>query len=305
MSQHHPTLLEQFRSFCYQNKLSEVEQAIDMFAVFGGTGWSVDALSSLDQLIETKVLANYRYIHGDISKITQSNKSHHALLSAVATGDGREYSAFKRAGLARKDGEASAGFLIDAGILRYEASQDLPLDESEEVSGRLYFISPFMRFWFAFISPYYKSIRDGDYAEFRAHWSNEKHEFLNQIYELLVLSMVQSSFVEDPFKSIGSYWDKNCAIDIFGQTSSGKVVAGVCKLSKSKANKSELTKLNEKCENAKLRHEISIIFSKGGFSNEFKKEKSDGLRLYSLKSLKILVDNLSQKDLITFAGKKY
>ena len=161
----HPTLLKQFRSFCFQNNATEIEQAIEYFAVFGGMGWSVDMSKPLDELIEEKVLANYRYIHGDITKITQSNKSYHSLLTALASGDRREHSAFKRANLSRKEGEESAAFLIKFGILARETSQDEPADENEVVSARLVFISPFIRFWFSAISPYYKGIKEGDYLD--------------------------------------------------------------------------------------------------------------------------------------------
>ncbi len=304
MSQH-PTLLAQFRSFCFQNKADDLEKAIELFAVFGGTGWRVDMTKELDELIETKILANYRYIHADIAKITQSNKNHHALLSALATGDRREHSAFKRASLSRKDGEESAGFLIDAGLLYHEASQEAPADENEEVSGRLLFVTPFMRFWFATISPYYKGVRDGNYAEVKEHWSNTKQEFVSQIYEGLVMALVQKAFAEDTFKSIGSYWDKSVEIEILGQTKSGKIVAGACKYSKAKANKSELTKLQEKCAKAKLSPDTFVIFSKGGFSSEFKKEKGEDLRLFALKNLKTLTEAMSEKDILVTTNKKY
>ncbi|MCD6211764.1 MAG: ATPase, partial [Sulfurovum sp.] len=92
----HPTLLQQFRSFCYQNSATDFEQAIEYFAVFGGMGWKVDFSKSIDELIETKVLNNYRYIHGDLTKITHSKPTYHAMLTAIATGDRREYSAFKK-----------------------------------------------------------------------------------------------------------------------------------------------------------------------------------------------------------------
>jgi hypothetical protein len=76
----------------------------------------------LEILIEEKVLANYRYIHGDIAKITQSNPTYHSLLTALATGDRREYSAFKKAKLTREDGEESIDFLIKNGLLIFDRS---------------------------------------------------------------------------------------------------------------------------------------------------------------------------------------
>lgn len=301
----YPTLLEQFRSFCFQNKVVDIEKAIEYFAVFGGMGWSVDMSRPLEELIEKKVLANYRYIHGDITKITQNNKTYHSLLTALSTGDGREYSAFKRANLTRQDGEAAAAFLVDNGLLCRDRSQEEPLDKTEEVSERLLFTIPFMRFWFSFVSPYYKGIRDGDYTEENERWENTKQAFFDSAYEALILAMVKKSFTEDTIETIGSYWDKNDEIEILARTKSGKVVAGSCKYSKSKTNKSALTKLQESCARAKLTPDIFVIFSKNGFSTEFKKEKGENLRLFSLKSLKILTEELSERDLIMNTNKKY
>lgn len=300
-----PSLFQQFRSFCFQNNATDIEKAIEYFAVFGGMGYSVDMTKPLEELIEEKVLKNYRYIHADLTKITQSNKAHHALLSAVALGDRREHSAYRRANLTRKEGEESAAFLIKFGLLSRQESQADPVDESEEVSDRLVFTAPFLRFWFSSVSPYYKGIKEGDFKEMRAKWENTKQSFFDQIYEALVIALVKQSFKEDWIVKIGSYWDKTNEIEILGKTKGGKVIAGSCKYSKSKANKSELTKLQEKCAKAALTADIYVIFSKNGFSSEFKKEKSDTLKLFSLKNLKTLMEDLSEKDLLVNTNKKY
>jgi len=304
MSKHSlPT--QQFRSFCFQNNATDIEKAIEYFAVFGGMGWSVELSKSLEELIEEKVLANYAYIHGDIAKITQSNKAHHALLTALASGDGKELSAFRRANLSRKEGEDSTAFLIKNGLLIRETSQEEPADENETISDRLSFTAPFIRFWFAFVSGYYKGIKEGEYAEMKERWENTKQAFFESVYEKLVIELTKQSFKEDPVGKIGSYWDKNGIIEILGRTKGGKTIAGACKFSKAKANKSELSKLQERCFAAKLSPDIFVIFSKNGFSNEFKKEKCEALRLFSLKNLKMLLEDLSDKDLLTNTNKKY
>lgn len=301
----HPTLLEQFRSFCFQNNATDLEQAIEYFAVFGGMGWSVDLSRPLEELIEEKVLNNYRYIHGDLAKITQSNKTHHAILSALAVGDRREFSAFKRADVSREEGEESITFLVDNGLLVRERSQEQPIDEQEVVADKYLFTFPFMRFWFSSVSPFYKGIREGDYAEAKERWGHMKQEFFDHIYGQLVMELVKKSFREDPIEKIGSYWDKNGEIDILGRTKSGRIVAGSCKYAKSKANKSELTKLKEKSAKAELNPDIFVIFSKSGFSSELKKEKGEGVRLFALKNLRTLVEELSKKDLLVHTNKKY
>lgn len=301
----YPPLLQQFRSFCFQNKPKNIEEAIEYFAVFGGMGWNVDMSKPLETIIEEKVLKNYRYIHGDITKITQSNKLHHALLTGLATGDRREHSAFKKAKVSRPEGEESIDFLVDNDLLDRDKPQAKPLDEKEEVSDKLLFTLPFMRFWFASVSPYYKGIKEGDYKEFKEALANREQGFSDFIYERLVMELVKQSFKDDPIQKIGSYWDSDNNIDILAKTKSGKVIAGAWKFSKSKAKKSELTKLKETCEKTDLKADIFVIFSKSGFSNELKNEKGESLRLFALKNLNSLIKDLTPSDLIDNQNKKY
>ncbi len=305
----HPTLLEQFRSFCYQNKATDFEQAVEYFAVFGGMGWQVDMSKSIEELIEKKILSNYRYIHGDIAHTTKSKPIYHSLLSAIASGDRREYSAFKKANVKREEGEEAIDWLIKSDLLLFDRSVEKPMKEEDGNSDKLLFVAPFMRFWFSSISPYYKGIKEGDYKEMKEYWSHTKAEFSALIYDQLVLEMLKKSFKDafegDPIISIGAYWDKNVEIDILIKRKSGEMIAGTCKYSKSKANKSELTKLKEKCAQAELDVDTFVIFSKNKFSSELKKEKGEKLQLFSLRNLTGLMAELSEKDLLMNTNKKY
>jgi len=139
----------------------------------------------------------------------------------------------------------------------------------------------------------------------KAKWENTKQSFFDQVYKALVIALVKENFKEDWVEKIGSYWDKSTEIEILGKTKGDKVIVGACKYSKAKANKSELTKLQEKCAKVELSPDIFVIFSKNGFSSEFKKEKSETLKLYTLKNLKTLMDELSDKDLLVTTNKKY
>ncbi len=313
MSQHpssHPSLLAQFRSFCYQNKATDFEKAVEYFAVFGGMGWAIDMTVPLDALIEQKVLDNYRYIHADITEITHSKPVHHAMLTAIATGDRREHSAFKKIRIERQKGVEIVDFLIDKGLLLLDASVEKPLDEEGDISDKLLFATPFMRFWFAMVSPTYKSIREGDYSEFRERWLGVKNEFATLIYTQLVWELVSLSFKEafgdDPIVKIGSYYDRYVSIDILAKRKSGAYLAGTCRYGKSKVNRSELAKLKESCRIAKLDNvENYVIFSKNKFSSELKNEIEADTRLFSMRHLSKLMDNLSGQDLIVSTNKKY
>ncbi|MDD5400555.1 MAG: DUF234 domain-containing protein [Sulfurimonas sp.] len=301
----HPSLLQQFRSFCFQNKPQDLERSIEYFSVFGGMSWSVDMSKPLEELIESKVLKNYTYIHGDITKITQSDKVSHSLLSAVAAGDGRVHSALKRARISRAEGEHAIDTLCSKNLLKREFSLESPPDSDEKIDDKLNFNTPFMRFWFAFISPYFKSIKEGDFKEAKEQFANRKSEFYELTFKKLSQEVMKKSFKDDTIVEIGSYWDRNTQIDILAKTSSGKIIAASCKYSNQKAKKSEFTKLKEQCEAAELTPDIYAIVSKGGFSNELKALKGEDLKLFALKNFKILIEDLSEKDFIECVGKRY
>jgi len=300
-----PTLLEQFRSFYFQNNPKNVEEAIKYFSVFGGMGWNVDTTKPLMELIETKVLKNYTYIHSDVTKATQSDKIAHAVLTGLAIGDRRIHSAFKRARISRREGDEAIEDLYESHLITPEYSLESAPSESDKASEKANFSAPFIRFWFAFISPYFKTIKAGDYKEAKEKFSNLEQEFSELIFKKLSLELLKLSFKEDPIVEIGSYWDKNTEIEILAKTKSGKIVAGTCKYSNSKANKNELSKLRQQCEAAQLTPDIYVIVSKNGFSNELKTQKSPTLKLFTLKNFKTLVENLSKDDLLKIEGKKY
>lgn len=300
-----PTFLQHFRSFYFQNRPQDIEQAIEYFSVFGGSGWSVDMSKPLLDLIESKFLKNYAYIHGDITKITQSNKITHALLSAIATGDRRMFSSFKRAKISREEGDRSVDFLYENGLVEVEYSSELPLREEDNISDKLNFLQSYLRFWFAFISPFYKTIKEGNYKEVKERLANREQGFSDLVFEKLCEELLKKSFEDDPIVKIGGYWDKNTEIDILATTKSGKQIAGVCKYSNAKVKKSELSKLKEKCSLAELKPDILVLFSKNGFTNELKLLKSETVKLFTLKSFRMLIEDVSEKDLCVYTCKKY
>ncbi|MDA7817887.1 DUF234 domain-containing protein [Sulfurimonas sp.] len=299
-----PTILEQFRSFYFQNKCTDLESAIEYFSVFGGMSWGVDMQMSLEKLIENKVYNNYRYIHADITQITESDKTSHALLTGIASGDRRLHSALKKARISRPDGEYALDNLFDRGFLEDEYSLEKPPSD-DNIDEKLNFPKPFMRFWFSFISPYFKSIRDGDYKEAEESFANKKQEFSELTFIKLAGEVMKKTFKDDPIVELGSYWDRNTSIDILAKTKSGKIVAGICKYSNSKAKKTELTKLQEQCDKAELKADICVVISKSGFTNEMKSQKSPELKLLALKNFKSLVEDLSERDFIECEGKRY
>ena len=304
-----PTLLQHFRSFAYQNNIRDFDKALEYFAVFGGTGWSVDTSKSLDELIEEKVLRNYEPIHNGITRFTHGNALYHMLLSIIALGESHEDAVFKKGRVGRDKGEEAMDYLEMKSLLKFDFSVEKPLKDSDGKSDRLLFELPFMRFWFAVISPNYKSISKGDFSEFEQKWHKLRDNFSILLSNLLVLELVKQSvatkFADDPIVSIGSYYDKHVQIEILAKRKSGKMLAGECKYSKEVAKINMLNSLKEKCQKSELNIADYVLFSKNGFSSEVEQMKDAEITLLSHSHLSSLLDNLNKDDLLVYTNKKY
>jgi len=305
----HPTLLQHFRSFAYQNNIRDFDTALEYFTVFGGTGWSVDTSKSLEVLIEEKVLRNYVSIHDGITKFTHGNALYHMLLSIIALGECHEDAVFKKGRVGRDKGEEAIDYLEKKSLLKFDFSVEKPLKESDRISDKLVFTLPFMRFWFASISPNYKSISEGDFSEFTQKWNQLKANFSILLSNLLIRELVKQSFAkkfaDDPIVSIGSYYDKQIQIEILAKRKSGKILAGECKYSKDKAKINMFNTLKEKCQKVELNIADYVLFSKNGFFSEMVDIKDAEITLLSQDDLSVLLDNLTEKDLLVYKNKKY
>ena len=246
------------------------------------------------ELIEKLILPDFRYIRNDVTELTTGMPLYHSILTGIAMGDGKTHTSFKRANISEEVGLNAIDELCDTGIIKLQKSKKVftswAEDNGEKVSNKLFFTSPFLRFWFAFVSPLFKGIRDGDYKEIRERFENRENEFVAFTFVQLSHEFLKLNFKEDPIKEISTYWDNDIELDIYAKTESGKVIVGSCKYTNSKIKKSELTRLQENCATANIEADMFVIFSKRGFSNELKSLKGENLKLYTVKNFKKLVD---------------
>lgn len=244
------------------------------------------------ELIEKLILPDFNYIRNDVTELTTGMPLYHSILTGIAMGDGQTHTAYKRANVSKEVGENAVDELCETGVIRLQKSNKIftSWEENEKVSNKLFFTSPFLRFWFAFVSPIFKGIRDGDYKEIRERFANRSAEFIQLPFTELSHEVLKRSFKEDKITEISTYWDNNIALDIYAKTASGKTVVGLCKYTNSKVKKSELTRLQELCATSKIEADIFVLFSKNGYSNELKTLKGENLKLLTLKNFKSLVE---------------
>ena len=268
-----------------------MEQALEYFALFGGMEGEVPTELPLEAAIREQILDHYAALHRDIAARTGGNSDCHALLSGIALGDRRTHSAFKRARLSNEAGESAVTAMCEAGIIEREKARPNAFSwlEGDTVSDRLHFTTPFLRFWFAFVSPIFRGIREGEYGEFEERYANRSAGFSDRVFETLAMELLKAEFTEEPIAEIGGYWDNKVEIDIVARTVSGKTIAASCRYVNAKLKKSELAKLQAQCERAGFTPDIFVLVAKNGFSGELRSLRGESLCLYTLKHFKKLL----------------
>lgn len=286
-------ILEQFQRFCEKNNPKDLESALNYFAVFGGLDVKIDMTKPLRSLIIRHILNDYYEIQEYIGKLTKNSAPFHKVLTGIALGDRRTNSAFKRADIDYEEGIEVIYELEELEVITTETALDHLTSSFEEndVSDKLLFTTPFLRFWFAFVSPLYRGIKREEYDECFERFNNYQAEFMGLIFEQLCHEYIKVTFKDDAIEEIGRYWDEDKnELDLIAQTESGKVIVGSCKYTNSKVKKNELTRLKDICAKLEIVPDYVILFSKKGFTNELKSEKGKSLKLYTVKSLKTLID---------------
>ena len=162
--------------------------------------------------------------------------------------------------------------------------------EDDNLSNRLYFKSPFLRFWFGFVAPLFKGIKEGDFDEVKERFDKRFADFKNLIFIELSKELLKYTFKDDFLSDVRTYWDKNIELDIIAKTKSKKLIVVSCRYSNSKVKKSELNALKEKCKLSHIKPDIFVIISKKGFSSELKALKGEDLKLLTIKGFKSLVE---------------
>lgn len=304
------TLLNQFRSFYFNNFFDDMESQVEYFAVFGGFAWEVDTSKSIQELIEELVLENFDELNQKIEYLTMGDKNNKKLLSALAIGDRRIFSAFNRAGLNNGNGGAALNYLQEKGLLQIEYSREtspkefypkLKLSREEarrRISHKVLFVKPFIRFWFYFIAPFVKDIKIGNFDKVLENFNNKQNSYTSLVFEELSEVLLNYNLRDVSILSSGSYWDANTEIDILTITQDDKFYIGECKWTNHKVNKKELHKLYAKCEKIDIEPTQIVLFSKRGFSKELMQLQSKELALYSVEDFKALLKNIKADDLI-------
>jgi len=280
-----------------------LEDAVEYFSILGGIGKDVelDYFEDVFTMVESNFVKDFSKFQTLVSPSYLLDTPYRELLVAVARGDGKLYSALRKAKLSESAGEKIVDELIALKILKIEYSRESPLrihpkhklpkdQRAYRIQDKLRFVQPFMRFWFGFVTYYRKELLLGGGQKFLENFEKQYERLRSLVYEQLCDDLLLQYYEDkEEIISSGSYWNVYSEFDILALTKSKKIILGECKYKDRSICKNELTKLKMKAAESNIKVDVYALFSKSGFSKELLGMKSESLLLFDLNDLKVLL----------------
>ncbi len=292
--------LQLFQKFYLQHRYIRFEELIDFYALFGGLeDENIELYNPLDEIITTLALNESAKKQLPFFLFDEPFRE---FLIGLARGDGKIDSLLNRLKIGQHRGSELIGELLMNGVITRKESREKPIRlyskqaikkefRSYKIEDKFYFTKPFIKFWFAFIEPFYTKERELDSKSLLKYFHKERYRLSSSVFEDLSNELLRIYFQKiDPIVEYGSLWNYYSEFDIFAKTKLGKVVIGECKYRNRPMIKSELVKLESKIEQSTLEADIYVLFSKSGFSREFYKSKVSNLLLFTLNDFKRLLE---------------
>ncbi|MDR1554886.1 MAG: DUF234 domain-containing protein [Campylobacteraceae bacterium] len=284
-------IIKNFISFYKTCTHFDIVQTIEYFAVFDGFE---DEFLPKETIFETI----YEYILLRFEKLerhflfTHDRKEFEDMLICLCRGDRKMHSVYKKCNISRMSGSKLYKNLFDIGIIKKEFSREEPLKKERKqklkkalrgyhAEDKILFKNEFCRFWFTFIAPNIKLLKNKEFGKVLDIIKNGFEKFVSFTYEILCKKFLLQKFNEE-FESSDSYWSKNVEIDIFLSGKYGKNIAAEAKWKNHLMCRNILSSLQKKCIREALGVDIFVLFSKSGFSKGLLKMQNEKLLLVDL-----------------------
>jgi len=297
------SIAEQFARMNEKLPYLGMERLFGYLSCFGGfeKEMEFDYFEDLEKSVERIFVDEYHRTRALISPTYILEAPYRDILMAIAGGDGRMMSVFRKTGIGETVGGKIVNTLEKAGIVCVESSREVvprrvgKMHLKKEFRGyraqpKIRFVSPFVRFWFAFVEPDAKNLHRGLGERFMKRYITHRDRVESLIFEQLSDALLRSRLSSsDPVVDSGAFWEKKNEFDIYCFTKSGKVILGECKFKGRRICLGELAKLQEKARQSGLSPDIYAFFSRSGFSGEMLEEKSDRLLLFGMDDFRELL----------------
>ncbi len=264
---------------------------------------NLDFFDDLDEVILHHIILNLQKIEEFISPSYLLINPYRNILVAIAKGDGKLLNIFNRAKVSEALGKEILFELENLKIVEIEESRETPLKthpkqkikkylRSYRIQPKVRFTQPFMRFWFGFVEPYKKELKEGKTDRFWTNYQQHRDRCVSLTFEQLSNDLIEIIYRQkgDLLLQKGSFWDQRSEFDLLAKTKQGKVILGECKYKGRKVCKNELTKLKEKAIDSNIVVDTYALFSLSGFSNELLQNRNKNILLFEAKDFEKLME---------------
>lgn len=290
------SLSKLFQQFSQQYPYILTEDLIDYFSIFGGLEEiELELYNGLDDAI--RELLKSQSIKNNLPFYLFDNPFKKFLV-LLARGDGKMYSLFKRLKISEHLGLEITNELIKSRIIYKVESREVTLKthpkqmikkelRDYKIEPKLYFTTPFYRFWFLLIEPFITQNRNADIKRVLESVHRYRYKLSSSIFEHLSRELLREDFEhKDRIIECGSLWNRFSEFDLYCKTAASRYIIGECKYKNRPLVKAELVKLWSKVEQSSLNIDFFALFSKSGFSKELYKLEDNRVILFELSDFK-------------------
>ena len=295
-----------FKNFHKNFPYLNIEEKIEYFSVFGGYE-NLKQLSfsqSIFEDIDRYIIQRFDTL-SQFFKLAEDEKEQEEIelfLKKIAFGERKIFSVFKDGKISRLKGKSIYKKLFEKNLIKKEFSREKPIIKHSKqplkkhlrhykIEDKIKFSKPFYRFWFTFIAPNKKAIKEGKTDILKEIITRGFDKYVSFSFEELSNELIKKIYENNRYIETGSYWERNKEIDMLAKISKNGFIAGECKWKNQKVCKNILNKLQKKCEGMDFEIESYALFSKSGFSKELLNNRYDKILLFDLKSFERLYDD--------------
>ena len=275
-----------------------IVETFEYCAIFGGSeeALKIEFFDNIYDTIDNNIIKRFAEFDRLVQPSFIKEPPYSKLLHSVTKSDAKKGNIFKKSHLNQPIAQEILDDLIELDIVEFENSREPALKKDPKqklkksvrryrIQSKVRFIKPFYRFYFSYLLKEKENIANGKTKPLYEKFSKNIDKFFSYPFEQITAALLHKDF---DLYDCGSYWDKNSEFDIYANTEDGKLIVGECKYKDRKVCKSELTKLQKKCEQSGIKPDIYLLASKSGFSKELEGMKEEVI-LYDMQSFKRLL----------------
>ena len=266
------------------------EDKIAVYAILGGIPHYLkqfDDSRSLGENVRKQILTRGSILYSEVEFLMRQELRetavYNTVIGAVALGNTKLNDIYQKTQIEKTKLSAYLNNLLELGILEREFSMTEGIKEQANVQRGLYRVADnYFRFWYGYVFPNLSELESGDEVgiwqyvvepELNAYSAQAFEEVCRQYLRRLN----RQNLLPLRFTRIGRWWNKTDELDILAVGHGQKAwLLGECKYKNGLFTYADLQRMQSKLKpGSEVGNVYYYLFSKGGFSEEVKKDAAE------------------------------